>query len=171
MPSARRPTRLKTCSTPISSSRASCSVRCAAASRRSPRTATSASSRLLRNRTCCLSNEEPFRIPVRVYYQDTDAGGVVYHAQYLAFMERARTELLNDARIDLARFSEKHGLLFMVHHIDVTYHRPALLNDLLSVSAEVAKMGRASLLFRQRVERGGELLVEADVSVALVDRV
>ena len=110
------------------------------------------------------------KIPVRVYYQDTDAGGVVFHAQYLAFMERARTELLNEAGIDLARVVEEHGLLFMVHHIEVTYHQPARLNDLLSVSAEVAKMGRASLLFRQRVERDGTLLVEADVSVALVDR-
>ena len=110
------------------------------------------------------------KIPVRVYYQDTDAGGVVFHAQYLAFMERARTELLIEAGIDLARVVEEHGLLFMVHHIEVTYHQPARLNDLLSVSAEVAKMGRASLLFRQRVERDGTLLVEADVSVALVDR-
>ena len=110
------------------------------------------------------------KIPVRVYYQDTDAGGVVFHAQYLAFMERARTELLIEAGIDLARVVEEHGLLFMVHHIEVTYHQPARLNDLLSVSAEVARMGRASLLFRQQVERDGTLLVEADVSVALVDR-
>ena len=110
------------------------------------------------------------KIQVRVYYQDTDAGGVVFHAQYLAFMERARSELLNDAGIDLARFSDQHRLLFMVHHIDVRYHLPARLNDLLSVSAEVVKMGRASFVFRQRVERGAELLVEADVAIALVDR-
>jgi acyl-CoA thioester hydrolase len=110
------------------------------------------------------------RIPVRVYYQDTDAGGVVFHAQYLAFMERARTELLLAAGIDIARVVAEHGVLFMVHHIEVTYHQPARLNDLLSVSAEVAKMGGASLVFRQRVERDGTLLVEADVSVALVDR-
>jgi acyl-CoA thioester hydrolase len=109
-------------------------------------------------------------VPVRVYYQDTDAGGVVFHAQYLAFMERARSELLNEGGIDLARFVERHGILFMVHRIDVKYHSPARLNDLLSVSAEVVKMGRASFVFRQRVERSAELLVEADVSIALVDR-
>jgi len=120
--------------------------------------------------TCSLASSLPYSIPVRVYYQDTDAGGVVFHAQYLAFMERARTERLNDAGIDLARFSEKHGLLFLVHHISVTFHRPALLNDLLTVSAEVAKMGRASFVFRQRVERAGTLLVEADITLALVDR-
>lgn len=110
------------------------------------------------------------KIPVRVYYQDTDAGGVVFHAQYLAFMERARTELLNAAGIDLARFAERHGLLFMVHELAVKYHQPAALNDMLSVSAEVVKLGRASLVFRQRVERAGRLLVEADVKVALVER-
>ncbi|HWM42882.1 MAG TPA: tol-pal system-associated acyl-CoA thioesterase [Burkholderiales bacterium] len=110
------------------------------------------------------------KIPVRVYYQDTDAGGVVYHAQYLSFMERARSELLNDAGIDLARFVERHGTLFMVHRIDVKYHLPARLNELLSVSAEVVKMGPASFVFHQRVERSSELLVEADVTIALVDR-
>ena len=112
----------------------------------------------------------PFRIPVRVYYQDTDAGGVVFHAQYLAFMERARSELLNAAGIDIARFVERHGVLILVHQILVKYHLPARLNDLLSVGAEVVKMGRASFVFRQRVERGSELLVEADVTLALVDR-
>jgi acyl-CoA thioester hydrolase len=110
------------------------------------------------------------KIPVRVYYQDTDAGGVVFHAQYLAFMERARTELLNEAGIDIARFAERHGLLFMVHALAVKYHQPALLNDMLSVSAEVVKLGRASLVFRQRVERRAALLVEAEVTLALVDR-
>jgi tol-pal system-associated acyl-CoA thioesterase len=110
------------------------------------------------------------KIPVRVYYQDTDAGGVVFHAQYLAFMERARTELLNEAGIDLARMVERHGILVMVHHIEVKYHLPARLNELLTVSAEVVKMGRASFVFRQKVERGAELLVEADVTLALVDR-
>ena len=110
------------------------------------------------------------RIPVRVYYQDTDAGGVVFHAQYLLFMERARTEFLNAAGFDLARFAEEDGILFMVHALAMRFHRPARLNDEVVVSAEVVKMGRASLVFRQTVERGAELLVEADVTVALVDR-
>jgi tol-pal system-associated acyl-CoA thioesterase len=114
--------------------------------------------------------KSPFRIPVRVYFQDTDAGGVVFHAQYLAFMERARSELLNAAGIDLARLLGRHRVLFLVYQIVVKYHQPARLNELLSVSAEVVKMGRASLVFRQRVERGGELLVEADITLALVDR-
>jgi tol-pal system-associated acyl-CoA thioesterase len=109
------------------------------------------------------------KIPVRVYYQDTDAGGVVYHAQYLSFMERARSELLNHLGIDLARFTHDHGVLFVVFQIAITYHQPARLNEQLTVSAEVVKMARASLVFRQRVERGAELLCEADVTLAIVD--
>ena len=94
----------------------------------------------------------------------------MFHGQYLAFMERARTELLNEAGVDLARFAEETGILFLVYQLNVKYHAPARLNDLLSVSAEVATIGRASLLFRQSVERGTARLVEADVTVALVDR-
>jgi len=95
---------------------------------------------------------------------------VVFHAQYLAFMERARTELLNEAGIDLAKLAESTGAIFFVHDIHVKYHKPALLNERLMVSAEVVKMGRASFVFRQRVERDGELLVEAEVGVATVHR-
>ena len=94
----------------------------------------------------------------------------MYHAQYLSFMERARSELLNERGIDLLRFTERHAVLFVVRGIDVTYHLPARLNDLLEVGAEVVKIGRASLEFRQTVERGPDLLVEADVRLALVDR-
>ena len=107
---------------------------------------------------------------MRVYYQDTDAGGVVFHAQYLAFMERARTELLNAARIDLARIADEDRILFLVFEIAAKYHRPARLNELLAVTAEVVKMGQASMVFRHRVERAAQLLVEADVTLALVDR-
>ncbi len=110
------------------------------------------------------------KVPVRVYYQDTDAGGVVFHAQYLSFMERARTELLNEAGIDLAHLADVQRVLFLVYELRCRYHAPARLNDMLSVSAEVVKMGRASLVFRHRVERRAELLVEADVTLALVDR-
>jgi 4-hydroxybenzoyl-CoA thioesterase len=107
---------------------------------------------------------------VRVYYQDTDAGGVVFHAQYFAFMERARTELLNGLGIDLARLADARRVLFLVHELTARYHAPGRLNDMLSVSAEVVKMGRASLVFRHRVERDGALLVEAEVTLATVDR-
>ena len=110
------------------------------------------------------------KVPVRVYYQDTDAGGVVFHAQYLSFMERARTELLNAMGIDLAQLADARRVLFLVYELKARYHAPGRLNDMLSVSAEVVKMGRASLVFQHRVERGAELLVEAEVTLALVDR-
>jgi tol-pal system-associated acyl-CoA thioesterase len=114
--------------------------------------------------------KEGLRVPVRVYYQDTDAGGVVFHAQYLAFMERARNELLNALGLDLAQLADARRILFLVYELKARYHAPARLNDMLSVSAEVVKMGRASLVFGHRVERGTELLVEAEVTLALVDR-
>ena len=110
------------------------------------------------------------KLPVRVYYQDTDAGGVVFHAQYLAFMERARTELLNARGLDLASLADEGRLLFLVHELNARFHAPARLNDMLSVSAEVVKMGRASLVFGHRVERETELLVEAEVTLAIVHR-
>jgi 4-hydroxybenzoyl-CoA thioesterase len=105
-----------------------------------------------------------------VYYQDTDAGGVVFHAQYLAFMERSRTELLNARGLDLARWADERRLLFLVYELRARFHAPARLNDMLSVSAEVVKMGRASLVFGHRVERETELLVEAEVTLAIVHR-
>ena len=114
--------------------------------------------------------KKPFSVPVRVYYQDTDAGGVVFHAQYLAFMERARTELLDALGIDLAELADVRRLLFLVYELKARYHAPARLHDRLWVSAEVVKMGRASLVFRHRVERGTELLVEAEVTLATVNR-
>jgi 4-hydroxybenzoyl-CoA thioesterase len=110
------------------------------------------------------------KVPVRVYYQDTDAGGVVFHAQYFAFMERARTELLNQTGLDLAQMADSRRLLFLVHELKARYHAPARLNDMLAVSADVVKMGRASLVFAHRVEREDRLLVEAEVTLALVDR-
>lgn len=113
----------------------------------------------------------PFGISLRVYYQDTDAGGIVFHAQYLAFMERARSELLNAVGIDLQRFVEEHGVLFVVHELAMRFRRPARINEVLFVTAEVVRIGAASLSFRQRVQRGEELLVEGDVNLALVDRV
>jgi tol-pal system-associated acyl-CoA thioesterase len=95
---------------------------------------------------------------------------VVFHAQYLAFMERARTELLNASGLDLARMAEERGVQIMVASLTVKYHRGARLNELLSVSAEVVKIGRASVVFRQSVERSGERLVEAEVTLAIVDK-
>jgi acyl-CoA thioester hydrolase len=85
-------------------------------------------------------------------------------------MERARTELLNESGVDLARVADQRGVQIMVSALAVKYHAAARLNELLTVSAEVVKIGRASVVFSQRVERSDVLLVEAEVTLAVVDR-
>jgi len=108
-------------------------------------------------------------LPVRIYYHHTDAGGVVYHGRYLDFMEAARIELLNGLGLDLASLAERDHVLFMVYRMEVDYHRPARLNDLLTVGAAIARVGRVRLDFEQQVRRGAELLVSGKVLAACVD--
>ncbi len=107
--------------------------------------------------------------PVRVYYEDTDHGGVVYYANYLKFMERARTEWLRSLGFEQDRLSEEDGLIFVVRSVALKYHRPARFNDLLQVSAGVIKYGRASIDFEQQVRRENELLCEGVVRLASLD--
>jgi len=109
-----------------------------------------------------------FRLPVRVYYQHTDAGGVVYHGTYLDFMEAARIERLHSLGLDVAAMAEQDEALFMVYELDVRYHKPARLNDRLEVTAEIAHVGRARMEFDQRILRGAEELVSAKVTAACV---
>lgn len=91
--------------------------------------------------------------PVRVYYEDTDSGGVVYHANYLKFMERARTESLRAKGIEQDYLQQTQGIIFAVHSISVDYLRPARFNDYLWVSAEVTERGKASVIFEQVIVR------------------
>ena len=108
-----------------------------------------------------------FSLPVRVYYQDTDAGGVVFHAHYLNFFERARTEWLRHLGFDLGVMA-REGLLFIVREVRVSYSRPALLDDALTVTVGVEHLGRAQFTLEQRVERGGERLVHGSVNLGCV---
>jgi acyl-CoA thioester hydrolase len=91
------------------------------------------------------------RYAIRVYYEDTDAGGVVYHANYLRYAERARTEALRDAGIPHAELVETFSLMFMVHRAEIDYVRPAMLDDLLVVETEPMDVGGATVLLRQTV--------------------
>lgn len=93
--------------------------------------------------------------PVRVYYEDTDSGGVVYYANYLKFMERARSEWLRHCGIEQDELIRQHDVLFAVRAVQADYLRPARFNDLLAVTAEVSERGRASLSFTQHVLRLG----------------
>jgi acyl-CoA thioester hydrolase len=111
------------------------------------------------------------RFAVRVYYEDTDFSGVVYHAGYLRFFERGRTEMLRSAGVDQAAlFAAEPPLGFAVARIEVDFRRPARMDDLLEVATAVAAVAGASLLMRQGLFRGEELLAEAIVRVAAVSR-
>lgn len=109
-----------------------------------------------------------FAWPIRVYYQHTDAGGMVFHANYFSFMECARSELLASLGFDLGELARRDHVLFVVHSAQIAYHKPALLNDLLAVTARVAKVGRARLVFDQAVKRGEETLASAELTLACV---
>lgn len=113
---------------------------------------------------------EPFRWPVRVYWEDTDAGGVVYHAGYVRFMERARTEWMRALGVDQMAFKQATGLAFMVRDMQIDFLKPALLDDELSVTVEVKAWRSASILFTQTINKaGGTCLIKASVRVACVD--
>ncbi|HHR6079248.1 TPA: tol-pal system-associated acyl-CoA thioesterase [Providencia alcalifaciens] len=110
-----------------------------------------------------------FRWPVRVYYEDTDAGGVVYHARYLAFFERARTEMLRNKGINQQSLLAEN-LGFVVRSMTIDFIKGARLDDLLEVETEVVEIKRASLLFQQRlVDSQGNLLCGATALIACVD--
>lgn len=107
-----------------------------------------------------------FSHPVRVYWEDTDAGGVVYHAQYLAFLERARSEWMRSLGRGQELLRAEHDLVFAVRAMRIDFHAPARLDDLLEVGVELAGCRRASLVLAQAVRRDGELLLEAEVRLA-----
>ena len=117
---------------------------------------------------------EPFIHPVRVYWEDTDAGGVVYHAQYLAFLERARSEWMRalgrgqDA-MRRGHDGHEHGLVFAVRAMQVDFRLPARLDDALAVSVALRECRRASLVIVQEIRRDGELLLDATVRIASLD--
>jgi acyl-CoA thioester hydrolase len=110
-----------------------------------------------------------FAWPVRIYWEDTDAGGIVYHSNYLTYMERARSEWLRALGIDQRALQATERVQFAVVEMDVKWQRAARYDDLLTVTADVAEKGGATLTFLQRVLRGDEVLVQATVRVAAVD--
>ncbi len=112
----------------------------------------------------------PFEWPVRVYWEDTDAGGVVYHASYVRFLERARTEWLRARGVDQSGVKQRDGLAFMVRDMHIDFLRPARLDDELLVTVAVKEHRAASILFTQAIARAdGMELIRASVRVACVD--
>jgi acyl-CoA thioester hydrolase len=107
-------------------------------------------------------------VPIRVYFQDTDAGGVVFHGTYLDFLERARTEWLRALGFDQRGLMREHGVLFIMRALELAFVKPAMLDDLLAVTAAIEKLGRAQLTLMQEVRRGAECLARASVNLACV---
>lgn len=111
----------------------------------------------------------PFSLAVRVYYEDTDAGGVVYYANYLKYMERARSEWLRARDIDQVALARDDGVVFAVRAAAIDYLRPARLDDVVDVSVQVVEHGRASVVFAQNVSRAATVLCEGMVRIACLD--
>lgn len=117
-----------------------------------------------------------FTIPVRIYYAETDAGGVVYHSKYLDLFERCRTEWLRQLGHDQRVLNEAHNLAFVVRNINIDYLLPGRLDDLLQIGLEVEKLGRSQIVFRQHVRRanpdapaGWDELCTASVQIVCVN--
>jgi len=112
-----------------------------------------------------------FDWPLRVYYEDTDAGGIVFFANYLKFFERARTEWLRAGGIDQRKLAEQCGIVFVVSETAVQYRSPARLDDMLTIVSRIERLGKASVEFVQEAHRGGAVLAVGKVRVGCVDHV
>jgi acyl-CoA thioester hydrolase len=108
------------------------------------------------------------QITVRVYYEDTDAGGIVYYANYLRYLERARTEWLRQAGFELDVIHRDMKAMFVVRRVEADYHQPARLGNLVAVTCAPQSVGRSKLVIAQQVLRGDELLVSAVVTLAFI---
>jgi acyl-CoA thioester hydrolase len=109
-----------------------------------------------------------FDWPVQVYWEDTDAGGVVYHSQYLNFMERARTEFLRSLGLVQTTLRDDLSILFVVRDIQIRFKKPAKFDDALNVNTQLLKVGRSLLEFEQNIYRGDEHLIAAKVDVVCI---
>ncbi len=107
-----------------------------------------------------------FSWSVRVYYEDTDAGGLVYYANYLKFLERARTEWLRHLGFEQNRLRQAEGMIFVVRQVQLEYLQAARLDDLLQVSVHISQLGRASLTMQQAIMRGAVCLCTANIKLA-----
>ena len=112
-----------------------------------------------------------FHWPVRVYYEDTDAGGVVFYANYLRFFERARTEMLRSLGFEQDQLINEQQLIFVVRSVQVDYLKPARFNDSLDVSAEIVSAKKVSFDFEQWIMRDKELLCKANIRIACLDTI
>ncbi len=108
-------------------------------------------------------------MPKRIYYHDTDCGGVVYYANYLKYFEEARTEYLRDKGLDIKELADS-GTLFVVHKVDITYKFPARYADSLAVTTEISQAKSVSLIFSQQIKKGEQVLVSCRTQLVCVNR-
>lgn len=114
------------------------------------------------------ARDDAFYFPIRVFYEDTDAGGVVYHSNFLNFCERARTEWLRHLTIGRERLQNEFGLMFVVRRATIEWRRPARLDDLLLVETRLSGMGKVRMSLTQTITRDGQLLASVDIEVVAV---
>jgi acyl-CoA thioester hydrolase len=115
------------------------------------------------------NQNNPFTHSVRVYWEDTDGGGIVYYANYLKFAERARTEWLRAAGFDQSKLQAEFGILFVVRDCQIRYKNPAKLDDLLNVTVAVVEISSHKIILMQRVSAGGKTCAELRVELVVVD--
>ncbi len=108
---------------------------------------------------------------IRVYYEDTDAAGIVYYANYLKFMERARTEWLRDMGFEQTQLKQEHKMIFVVRKFSIDYFKPALFNDILYIKTRMTQLGKASMIMTQEVLRDAEILCRAVVKLAAINAI
>ena len=112
-----------------------------------------------------------FTWPVRVYYEDTDAGGVVYYANYLKYLERARTEFLRKLGFELDKLASEENIIFIVRKVTIDYLKPAYFNELLKVNAKLDELRKASMLFQQAIlNQQEEYICQAEIKIACVNQ-
>jgi len=116
------------------------------------------------------TGKKEFTLQVRVYYEDTDAGGVVYHSHYLNFMERARTEWLRHIGFEQHTLIEQDEILFAVRKVNIDFHKPALFNEMLNIKTRVIQSRRASLVFEQIIfNQSEETICKAEIKIACLN--
>ncbi|MCC6346646.1 MAG: YbgC/FadM family acyl-CoA thioesterase [Nitrospirales bacterium] len=111
----------------------------------------------------------PHRMKIKIYYEDTDAAGIVYYANYLRHLERARTEFMLEQGIDIAEYHGR-GFIFAITHVDIRYKRPAKLGETVEITTEIAERRNARIVLKSHIVRDGVLLAEAYVTFACLDR-
>ena len=114
--------------------------------------------------------KRPFEIQVRVYYEDTDSGGIIYHSKYLNFAERARTEFLRNKKLEQKILQERYGILFIVKSLDINYLNIAFLDDFLIIKTKISKLTKAKAVFNQEILKKNLIIASLEVVICCINK-